>query len=149
MLIAATTEVQVALARLIIKIHVGIDDGIFGIEDRTVIKILEGTSRRVAYSYANLEVLSLVGRVLLVVGTEEHIVFTVALIHLWCPEAVNVPLIGLTSLIDASAGFPLAEVITYISLETIFHRGAVHVVPAVAGMQQEGISELQGQRVTP
>ena len=149
MLVTAAAKVQIALACLVIEVYIGIDDGIFRVEDRAIIKVLERTGWGIAHGYANLEVLPLIGRILSVVGTEEHIVFAVALIHFGCPEAVYVPLVGLTSLIDASARLPVTEAVANVSLEAVLHRCPVHIVFAVAGMQQEGITELQGQWVVP
>ena len=37
MLVAATAEIQIALARCIVEIYISVDDGIFGVEDGTVI----------------------------------------------------------------------------------------------------------------
>jgi hypothetical protein len=133
-LVTAAAEVQVALACLIVEVNVSVDNGIVGIKDGTVVEILERTCGRIAHSYANLKVLSLVGGVLLIVGAEEHIVFTIALIYLRCPKAVYVPLILATSLINLTARFPVTEAVTNVSLEAILQRCSVHIILTIAGM---------------
>ena len=143
MLIAATTEVEVALVGLVVEVNVGIDDGIGWIEDRTVVEVLEGACRRIADGHANLEVLAFVRRVLPVVGTIEEIVLATTLVNLRSPEAIEVPLVWRTTFIHLSARVPVDEVVAHKGFEAVAQRSAVHVVTPVAGMQQEGVAELQ------
>ena len=143
MLVAAAAEIEVAASVGIVEIDVCVDDGIVGVEDGAVHQVHEGTCGAVAHGYAYLEVLHLVGGVLAIVGAEEHIVASVALIDLGGPEAVLVPLSLAAALIDLAAGFPRQEVVADEGLEAILQRGAVHIVASVAGMEQVGVAELQ------
>ena len=147
MFVAATAEVEIAFAVFVVEIDISIDDGILRVEDGAIVEVGEGTCRRVTDGNTNLEVLTLVSRVLAVVGAEEEVVLAIAFIDLGSPEAVKIPLCGVSALVDLSAGIPLNQVIADESLEAITQRSAVHVVAPVACMKQEGIAQLEGNRV--
>ena len=131
----------------VVEEHIGVDDGVFGIEDGLVHQVAEGAFGPLAHSYAYLEVLGFVGGVLAPVGTEEHIVLAVPLIYFGCPKAVLAPLIAVASVIHLPTGLPVDEVVAHESLESIGHGGAIHVVPAVGCVQQERVTQLHGQRI--